>query len=221
MNRLLISQKINKGGQSYLNLRRGIKDVADRFAAALLLTALSWLLLLLATLISLDGGPVFYAQTRIGQNKKPFKCYKFRTMIPNASAVLNKMLEDDPKLRAEYEQEYKLKNDPRISFLGKFLRRSSLDELPQLLNILRGEMSFVGPRPIVRHELKRYGDTVGHYLSVKPGLSGLWQVSGRNNTSYEKRVSLDKDYVENWSLWNDFVISLKTVIVIVTGRGAY
>lgn len=221
MNRLLISSKLNSKSQNFLIFRRRLKDIGDRSLALVLLVSFSWLYLILAALIRYDGGPIFYAQTRIGQNKKPFKCYKFRTMIPNAQSHLEKILETDKKLREEFEQDHKLKNDPRISVLGKFLRQFSLDELPQLWNILRGEMSFIGPRPIVRHELKRYGEIADHYLSVKPGLSGLWQVSGRNNLTYEERIKLDQHYVENWSLRKDFEIFLKTRVVVITGYGAY
>lgn len=198
-----------------------IKNIMDRSAAALALILLSPLFLILYALIKRDGGDVFYGQIRIGRNGRPFKCWKFRSMVVDAGKKLQQLLENDPVARAEWEATFKLKNDPRITRVGRFLRKTSLDELPQLYNVLRGEMSLVGPRPIVEDEKKYYGDRLGHYLSVSPGITGLWQISGRNDTTYEERVALDCAYVQNWSLKTDIVILLKTLNVLLTRKGAY
>ncbi|HNA20830.1 MAG TPA: sugar transferase, partial [Agitococcus sp.] len=166
-------------------------------------------------------GDAFFGHQRIGANGNPFPCYKFRTMVKNSAEVLDELLKNDAQAKAEWEAEFKLKNDPRITQIGHVLRRTSLDELPQLWNVLRGEMSLVGPRPVVQAELIKYGDDVDYYLHVKPGMTGLWQVSGRNDVDYETRVALDAWYVRNWSLWNDLVILLKTVKVVLARDGAY
>jgi Undecaprenyl-phosphate galactose phosphotransferase WbaP len=177
---------------------------------------------LIALLIKLDSpGPIFYRQTRIGQGGCPFKAWKFRTMVWNADEVLKTYLMQSPELQASWQQEQKLKRDPRVTRVGRFLRYTSLDELPQLWNILRGEMSLVGPRPIIEEEIWRYGEKFGLYTKVTPGLTGLWQVSGRNNITYEERVNLDAYYVRNWSVWLDVYILVKTVWVVVSGEGAY
>lgn len=177
---------------------------------------------IIALLIYCDSpGPVFYSQLRIGQGGEYFKAWKFRTMVKDADRVLQTYLEHHPELRVAWQKDQKLRNDPRVTRIGRFLRRTSLDELPQLWNILRGEMSLVGPRPIVDEEIERYGDKFELYKKVIPGLTGLWQVSGRNNITYEERVSLDAYYVRNWSVWLDVYILLRTVWVVVTGEGAY
>jgi undecaprenyl-phosphate galactose phosphotransferase len=142
-------------------------------------------------------------------------------MVPNAAEVLNNLLQNNAEVRAEWEREFKLKDDPRITPIGHFLRRSSLDEIPQLYNVLIGEMSLVGPRPVVAAEIPYYGDKKAHYMSVKPGLTGLWQVSGRNDVSYDERVALDAYYVENQSFWGDIIILFKTVYVVLARKGAY
>jgi Undecaprenyl-phosphate galactose phosphotransferase WbaP len=204
--------------------RRGfiwIKRIFDLVAATILLIILSPLFLILIYLIRRDGGKAFYGHTRVGKNGKLFKCLKFRSMRSDADKVLKDLLENDPVARAEWDKDFKLKNDPRITAVGHFLRKTSLDELPQLINVLKHEMSLVGPRPIVTAELERYGDYVNLYLQVLPGITGLWQVSGRNDTSYDQRVSLDAWYVQNWSMWYDIAILFKTVNVVVNRRGAY
>ena len=150
-----------------------------------------------------------------------FGCLKFRTMVPDADGVLRRLLEVDPRARAEWERDFKLKDDPRITPIGDFLRRTSLDELPQLWNVLKGEMSLVGPRPIIEEEVERYGDQVGYYLETRPGITGLWQISGRNSIGYDDRVALDSWYVRNWSIWYDLVILVKTIAVVLRGKGAY
>ncbi|MDG2615177.1 undecaprenyl-phosphate galactose phosphotransferase WbaP [Thermoleptolyngbya sichuanensis XZ-Cy5] len=179
-------------------------------------------IILIAALIRLDSpGPIFYGQTRIGQNGESFKAWKFRSMVQNADQVLHDYLEAHPKLRRSWERDHKLRRDPRVTRVGRFLRQTSLDELPQLWNILRGEMSLVGPRPIVDEEIPRYGDKFALYTKVTPGLTGLWQVSGRNNLSYKERVNLDAYYVRNWSVWLDLYILMRTVWVVLSGEGAY
>ena len=178
--------------------------------------------LLLGLLIRLDSrGPVLYRQRRLGKDGKAFDVFKFRTMRQDADEVLARYLEENPDLREEWEKDRKLKHDPRITRVGRFLRKSSLDELPQLLNVVRGEMSLVGPRPIVEDEIAKYGEVYADYCRVRPGITGLWQVSGRNNTTYEERVSLDRYYVTNWCIWMDLWILARTFPVVLTGYGAY
>jgi Undecaprenyl-phosphate galactose phosphotransferase WbaP len=197
------------------------KRLFDTVVATLLLLLFSPLFIYLYVQIKKDGGPAFFKQQRIGRRGQVFECLKFRTMVVDAQAQLQALLLQDPHLRAEWEQDHKIKNDPRITPLGAFLRRTSLDEIPQLLNVLKGEMSLVGPRPIVQAELEKYGDDVGYFLMVRPGMTGLWQVSGRSDMSYDKRVYLDTWYVKNWSLWYDLVILFKTVNVVIARSGAY
>lgn len=180
------------------------------------------LIALIALAIRFDSsGPIFYSQVRIGRRGRPFKAWKFRTMVPDADKVLREYLHRQPELRSHWDQDRKLKYDPRITRLGRWLRRTSLDELPQLWNVLRGEMSLVGPRPIVHDEVHRYADKFELYTQVLPGLTGLWQVSGRNNITYEERVNLDAYYVRNWSVWLDLYILIRTVWVVLMGDGAY
>jgi Undecaprenyl-phosphate galactose phosphotransferase WbaP len=177
---------------------------------------------IIALLIKLTSpGPVFYGQVRRGQGGMPFVAWKFRSMFRDSSQLLERCLDSDGGLREEWRRTRKLRHDPRITPLGRFLRRTSLDELPQLWNIARGQMSFIGPRPIVTEEISRYGEGFALYGKVTPGLSGLWQVSGRNNLSYEQRVTLDLYYVRNWSIWLDIYILARTVKVVVLGDGAY
>jgi Undecaprenyl-phosphate galactose phosphotransferase WbaP len=199
-----------------------VKRLFDASLASLLLVLASPLWVLIAVLIKLDSrGPVLYGHTRIGHNKKPFRAWKFRSMASNADEVLESYLRSHPVARREWEQTQKIKDDPRVTRVGKLLRKTSLDELPQIWNVLLGEMSLVGPRPIVNDEIPRYGDQFDLFVSVKPGLTGLWQVSGRNNTTYEERVQLDIHYVRHWSPWMDLGILLKTVPVVLLGHGAY
>ena len=178
--------------------------------------------LLLSILIYIDSpGPILFSHRRVGRGGREFPCYKFRTMVPNAHAELQKYLATHPECLQEWEDSYKLKDDPRITRLGRWLRKTSLDELPQFLNVLKGEMSLVGPRPIVRDEVAKYGQYIEDFYLVKPGITGLWQVSGRNDIAYEDRVRMDSWYVRNWSVWLDLVILLKTVRYVLAGRGAY
>ncbi len=202
-------------------LYRTLKRTFDIVVSSALLALLSPLLAYVALKISKDGGPPIFGHTRIGRDGKAFKCLKFRSMVVNAQEILSKLLATDPEAKAEWDKDFKLKNDPRINEIGHFLRKTSLDELPQLWNVLKGEMSLVGPRPIVQDELSRYGDDVAYYLLARPGMTGLWQVSGRNNVDYATRVYLDSWYVKNWSLWSDIAILFKTVGVVTDRSGAY
>ncbi|MCL2184459.1 MAG: undecaprenyl-phosphate galactose phosphotransferase WbaP [Treponema sp.] len=179
-------------------------------------------LLIAALLVKISSpGPVLYKQKRIGINGNHFYTYKFRSMVINADEVLQKLLESNPQLQTEWEQTHKLQNDPRITGIGKFLRRTSIDEFPQFINILKGEMSLVGPRPIVDAEIIKYGDDYSRVFSVKPGLTGLWQVSGRSNADYLDRVAYDIYYLQSWSVWLDMWIIFKTFGVVIMGKGAY
>ena len=226
---LWVSSK-DLGGILGLEIRQQLLLPGPRLIKALLdlsLTLVLGLMLLpllttIAVLVKLDSsGPIFYGQPRLGQNSVPFVAWKFRSMVPQADQVLERYLEANPTLQAQWERDQKLRYDPRITRIGRFLRRTSLDELPQLWNVLRGEMSLVGPRPIIKEEIFRYADKYSLYTKVLPGLTGLWQVSGRNNVSYEERVNLDAYYVRNWSVWLDIYILLRTVWVVVIGDGAY
>jgi Undecaprenyl-phosphate galactose phosphotransferase WbaP len=179
-----------------------------------------FLILIILTKLT-SRGPVFYGHKRVGKNGKEFKCWKFRSMCIDADKKLDEILANNPEMRAEWEKERKFTNDPRVTKFGKFLRKTSLDELPQLINILIGQMSFVGPRPVTEPELEKYGPYRDYVLSVLPGLSGMWQTSGRSDTEYEERISLDSYYIQNWSVWLDLWILIKTVYVVLKGRGAY
>ena len=165
-------------------------------------------------------GPILYRQARIGQGGRHFHIYKFRTMEVDADKKLAQYLESHPHLRQEWELNQKLENDPRITLVGRFLRKTSLDELPQLWNVVTGDMSFVGPRPIVDSEIERYGDCFNLYKQVQPGITGLWQVYGRNKTTYQRRVQLDEFYVENWSLILDLYILYRTFRTVLLREGA-
>lgn len=200
---------------------RLLKRVFD-LVASLGLLIVGWpLFMYLAWRIRQDGGAAVFAHRRVGQGGKLFDCYKFRSMRVDAEEQLRELLATDPALRVEWEKEFKLKADPRISAIGRFLRRTSLDELPQVFNVIKGDMSLVGPRPVVQAELKRYGHDVDYFLMVRPGMTGLWQVSGRNDVGYDTRVYLDTWYVKNWSLWYDIAILFKTIKVVFKRNGAY
>lgn len=196
--------------------------IFDLLLVLFALPILAPVFLLIITAIKVDSrGSVFYRQARIGKSGKPFKVLKFRTMVQNADQVLARYLQENPRFRAEWDANHKLKDDPRITRVGKFLRKASLDEFPQLWNVIKGEMSLVGPRPIVTDEIKRYGDRFIYYAQVPPGLSGLWQVSGRNDTGYQERVSLDEYYVRNRSIWMNLHIIIRTILVVIRRNGAY
>ena len=177
---------------------------------------------IVAILIYLDSpGPIVFGHKRVGQGGKEFSCYKFRSMVPNAQAALEIYLKENPEAREEWERDFKLKDDPRVTKIGKFLRKTSLDELPQLWNVLVGDMSLVGPRPIVRAEVEKYGEYINDFYLVPPGITGVWQVSGRSDTTYEERVLMDSWYVHNWSVWIDIVYLVKTVLAVLKAKGAY
>lgn len=199
-------------------LKRGVDIVG---AALLLVFFLPFFILIAVAIKAIHGGPVFFRQDRIGMGGRMFPCLKFRSMHCDADRRLAACLAADPARRLEWAKDRKLRRDPRVLFVGRFLRKSSLDELPQLLNVLRGDMSLVGPRPIVRDETKHYGDDFVYYLSLRPGITGLWQVSGRNDTTYAERVAFDVRYARGRTLMGDLAILLRTVVVVTTGRGAY
>jgi Undecaprenyl-phosphate galactose phosphotransferase WbaP len=207
------------------NLRRWparlTKRIFDTVVAATLLVLLSPIMLYVALRIRQDGGPALFAHWRVGRQGQLFPCYKFRSMVVDAEQQLEALLQERPDLRKEWTREQKLKNDPRVSAIGHFLRRTSMDELPQLINVLRGEMSLVGPRPVVRSEMARYGKDEVYYQMVRPGMTGLWQVNGRSDADYDARVYLDSWYVKNWSLSYDLIILFKTVGVVMQRNGAY
>jgi exopolysaccharide production protein ExoY len=200
----------------------GVKRGFDIAAALAAIAFLLPFICLIAVAIKLwDRGPIFYRHRRIGLNGAGFDCLKFRSMVTNGDIVLSRHLATNGEAAREWEETRKLKDDPRITPLGATMRKTSVDELPQLFNILKGEMSFVGPRPIVTAEVPKYGQTIGHYLRARPGLTGPWQVSGRNDVTYATRVALDRDYVEDWSFWHDLAIIAKTARVVVSTRGCY
>ena len=195
----------------------------DMALSILMLPLLLVVIGILGLLVKLDTpGPVFYRHTRIGRNGKSFGVFKFRSMYRDSKERLRKILGTDPLSKQEWETYYKLKNDPRITRMGKFLRRTSLDELPQIFNVLQGDMSLVGPRPVLKEEItKYYKEFADYYHMVRPGITGLWQVSGRNDVNYYIRVRLDAWYVLNWSVWLDIVILFKTLNVVLKKEGAY
>jgi Undecaprenyl-phosphate galactose phosphotransferase WbaP len=208
------------------NLLRPSARVAKRIIDLTLCVLLSPFVLpligILYLLVACESGlPVFYSQERLGHLAGCFKIWKFRTMVPNASELLEQTLARNEQLRSEWAHNQKLRSDPRITAIGKLLRKTSLDELPQFWNVVRGEMSLVGPRPIVESEIDKYKDAYGIYTKTTPGVTGLWQVSGRNHTTYAERVAYDTFYVRNWSVWMDLYLLARTAKVIVTGAGAY
>ena len=200
----------------------GIKRFLDIFIVVIGGVIILPFLLLIALLVKISSpGPVLYEHKRLGKNGKPFNAYKFRSMVVDSEERLKKLLESDPRLMKEWEENHKLKNDPRVTLVGKFLRRTSIDEFPQLINILKGEMSLVGPRPITDKEVAKYGEDFSRIFSVKPGLTGLWQVSGRSETDYAARVSYDTYYLQSWSVWLDIWVIFKTFGAVLRGKGAY
>lgn len=197
------------------------KRIFDLAGALLLGILLSPFILVISALIRLEGLPVLFWHKRIGRGGKVFYCLKFRTMAVNAEQVLRDLLEAHPEMRDEWTQNHKLRDDPRITAVGRFLRKTSLDELPQLLNVIRGEMSLVGPRPVVRAELLRYGRNAASYIAIKPGITGLWQVRGRSDTTYRRRVAMDTYYVRHQNILLDIYILGCTVAVVLKRAGAY
>ncbi|WP_414713898.1 undecaprenyl-phosphate galactose phosphotransferase WbaP [Scandinavium sp.] len=200
---------------------RFLKRTFDIICSSFIILLSSPLFVYLWYKVTRDGGPAIYGHMRVGRHGKLFPCYKFRSMVMNSQEVLQHLLDNDAEARAEWDKDFKLKNDPRVTSVGRFIRKTSLDELPQLFNVLKGQMSLVGPRPIISEELCRYDEDVDYYLMAKPGMTGLWQVSGRNDVDYDTRVYFDSWYVKNWSLWNDIAILFKTVKVVLHRDGAY
>lgn len=196
------------------------KIATDLFFCLLLLVILAPLMVAISLIVALDGGPVFYTHKRIGKGGHSFSCLKFRSMLMASDQALAEYLVSNEEAREEWRQFQKITKDPRITRVGQFLRATSLDELPQLFNVLRLQMSLVGPRPIVENELPRYGRNIGYYLQIRPGVTGLWQVSGRSNTTYARRVALDSWYVKNWRFWRDIGILFRTVSVVLRRDGA-
>ena len=207
-----------------LALRRNriIKYIFDMVLTIVGTICISPVLICIAIWIYKDSpGPIIFKHMRIGKDGKEFPCYKFRSMCVDAKEKLEELLKNDPQARAEWERDFKLKHDPRITKSGAFLRKTSLDELPQIFNVLKGEMSLVGPRPIIKEEMKRYGNHIDDYLMVKPGIAGIWQCSGRSDVSYQERVQMDSWYVRNWSVWLDIMILWKTLKAVFAKKGAY
>jgi len=201
---------------------RRVKRTLDIvFALALAIVALPVFLITALAILLESGRPVFFSHKRVGRGGRAFRLMKFRTMLQNSDDVLAEYLAENPEAAQEWEQNRKLRRDPRVTRIGKLLRRTSLDELPQIWNILRGDMSMAGPRPIVQAEIAKYGTTYPLYALAKPGLTGLWQVSGRNDTTYRRRIELDAAYVRNWTPGLDVKLLVKTVGVVVKGKGAY
>lgn len=194
-------------------------DILVALAALILLSPI--FLLIMALVKYTDGGSIFYGHRRIGYNGTTFRCLKFRTMAENGDALLQQYFEENPEALEEWRATRKLQDDPRVTVLGTVLRKLSLDELPQLINILKGEMSIVGPRPVVEDELELYEASAVYYLRSRPGLTGLWQVSGRNDVSYAARIAFDTHYVRNWSLTRDLVIVVRTIPAVCLSRGSY
>lgn len=202
-------------------ISRFVKRLFDLSIALVALTFLSPFFIFASILIRTDKGHAFYGHKRVGRNGEIFPCLKFRTMVMDADKKLEAVLASDPVMAEEWKRDQKLRNDPRVTPIGRFLRATSLDELPQLINVVRGDMSLVGPRPVTQTELEKYGDDASYYLEARPGITGLWQVSGRNDTGYERRVQLDCWYVRNWSLWQDIAILFKTMPAVLFKSGAY
>tara|TARA_A100001391_G_scaffold188957_2_gene159964 strand:- start:37159 stop:37842 length:684 start_codon:yes stop_codon:yes gene_type:complete len=197
-------------------------QILDRVGSLILLIAFLPFMAIIALAIFLASpGPVIFRQTRIGRGGKKFTCLKFRSMAIDADERLTRLLNSDPEARREWERDHKLKNDPRVHRFGRFLRKSSLDELPQLFNVLRGEMSLVGPRPIVEAEISRYGRYFGHYCSVRPGMTGLWQISGRNDVHYRRRIAFDVIYVRKGRVGDNLRILALTVPIVLYSKGSY
>ena len=203
--------------------RRLLQFASNVILTAAMLPILLPLIAVLAILIKRESsGPIFFAHQRVGKNGKSIPTFKFRTMYEDAQERLNELLKSDPAILAEWEQSFKLKNDPRITKIGRFLRQTSLDELPQIFNVIRGEMNFIGPRPVIQQEIDQYyREYAQYYFMVKPGITGLWQVSGRSDTDYDFRIKTDKWYVINWSIWLDIAILFKTIKVVFEKKGAY
>lgn len=200
---------------------RALKRAFDVVVSSLLLVGGLPFLVAVAVAVAADGGSPFYGQLRVGRHGRIFRLWKVRSMTADAEVRLQRLLGEDPVAKAEWDRERKLRNDPRITGFGRLLRKTAVDEVPQLWNVLKGDMSLVGPRPVVEAELARYGEEADAYLLVRPGITGLWQVAGRNDVDYDRRVSLDAWYVRHWSFWNDLVVLFMTIPALLSRRGAY
>ena len=221
LNPVILGGRAARGRDAPTPIGGVLKRSFDIAGAVCLILLFSPLLLIVAGIMRLgDPGPVFFSHRRVGFGGVPFGCLKFRTMVTNSSEALADLLARDPEAAREWRETQKLRSDPRITRLGRFLRETSLDELPQLFNVLRGEMSLVGPRPIVAAEVERYGDDIAAYEAGRPGITGLWQVSGRSNCSYADRVGYDVEYVGRWSLLRDIEILVRTVRVVLAREGS-
>ncbi|OWJ66733.1 hypothetical protein BWR60_13170 [Inquilinus limosus] len=197
------------------------KRVTDVVLSVALLALFAPLFLACAIMIRRSGRGVFYSDRRVGRDGRIFYCHKFRTMVPNANKLLADLLQKNPEMRREWESGFKLKKDPRVTAIGRFLRKTSLDELPQLFNVLKGEMSLVGPRPMYEEEQERWGAAIRYYHSVRPGMTGAWQIYGRSDTDYETRIRLNVEYVRRWSYWRDMALLVMTPRVFFVRSGAY
>ncbi len=217
-NNIMKKERTNK--KVLYKFTKRIIDIIGSIIGILILIPTALIIYLARKVLKEDKGPLFYEQLRYGKNGKVFRLYKFRSMCIGADKKLKEYLENNDEAREEFEKTHKLQNDPRITKIGNFLRKSSLDELPQMINILKGDMSFVGPRPVVEKEVEEYGTNKDKFLSVRPGLTGYWQVNGRSNTTYEERMKMELYYVDNCSLWLDIKIFFKTFITVFKKEGA-
>ncbi|MBC7516603.1 MAG: sugar transferase [Alkalinema sp. FL-bin-369] len=221
-----LSVRVRHQTHQWLNWadRAGVKRTFDIGFSLAVLLLFSPFYLAIATLVAISShGPVFYVQERVGKNYRHFGCIKFRTMVNNADQLLEELLQTSPHLQEEFDTSFKLRSDPRITWIGRLLRTTSLDEFPQFWNVLMGDMSVVGPRPLVPEELCRYGDQMDYVIQIRPGLTGLWQVSGRNDIPYAQRIRIDAYYVKNRSFWMDMVVVTRTIGVVLfpKNNGAY
>ena len=220
INNINIMKKEKTNKKVLYKFTKRIIDIIGSIIGILILIPTTLIIYLARKVLKEDKGPLFYEQLRYGKNGKVFRLYKFRSMCIGADKKLKEYLENNDEAREEFEKTHKLQNDPRITKIGNFLRKSSLDELPQMINILKGDMSFVGPRPVVEKEVEEYGTNKDKFLSVRPGLTGYWQVNGRINTTYEERMKMELYYVDNCSLWLDIKIFFKTFITVFKKEGA-
>lgn len=220
INNINIMKKERTNKKVLYKFTKRIIDIIGSIIGILILIPTALIIYLARKVLKEDKGPLFYEQLRYGKNGKVFRLYKFRSMCIGVDKKLKEYLENNDEAREEFEKTHKLQNDPRITKIGNFLRKSSLDELPQMINILKGDMSFVGPRPVVEKEVEEYGTNKDKFLSVRPGLTGYWQVNGRSNTTYEERMKMELYYVDNCSLWLDIKIFFKTFITVFKKEGA-
>lgn len=218
--RVIKKEKTKTNKKIMYNFIKRTIDAIGAIIGIIILIPATIIIYLARKILKEDKGPLFYEQLRYGKNGKVFRLYKFRSMCIGADKKLKEYLENNEEARKEFEKTHKLQNDPRITKIGNFLRKTSLDELPQMINILRGDMSFVGPRPVVEKEVEEYGTNKDKFLSVRPGLTGYWQVNGRSNTTYEERMEMELYYVDNCSLWLDIKIFFKTFITVFKKEGA-